>query len=273
MDVREYIRVLKRFRTLVAIGLLAATILAIGSYYRVGLDGATPSLEPRKEEVWQASSTLFLTQKGFPAGRTEQPIVLRKIGNEETPVARYADPGRFTSLAPLYARLANSDAVRRRILNDGNGPLEGKAKAIPTADTSYGALNGLPMISIFGTAPTREGALRTTKRATAAFMDYLSDNQKDAGIAGDKRVLIEVINAPGELTLILPRKKTLPVFVFLAILFATIAVAFVRDNARPALSVQPSSREGDEDSRGVHVPPAPAREEPAASNVRRGRWA
>ena len=195
MDLRQYKRVLLRFRGLVAIGLLAATILAIGSYFKPATDGGRPSLEPRKEEVWQASATLFLTQKGFPAGRTEQPLVVRRIGNEETAVAQYADPGRLASLAPLYARLANSDAVRRRMLKDG--PLEGTAQAIPTADTSYGAVNGLPMISIFGKAPTQERALRVTKRATEAFVAYLSENQDAAGITGDKRVLIEVVNAPG----------------------------------------------------------------------------
>ena len=42
---------LLRFRGLVAIGLLAATILAIGSYFKPATDDGRPSLEPRKEEV------------------------------------------------------------------------------------------------------------------------------------------------------------------------------------------------------------------------------
>ena len=273
MDIREYVRVLRRFRRLVAIGFLAAVGLAAWSYYAPTFDGGLPSMEPRKEELWQASATLFLTQKGFPAGRTEQPLVVRKVGGAETAVAQYADPGRLTSLAPLYARLANSDAVRRRMLKDG--PLEGEAKAIPTADTSYGAVNGLPMISIFGTAPTKERALRITQRNMVAFLDYLSDSQNAADIKGDKRVIVEVVNAPGELKLIAPRKKTLLAFVFLAVLFATIGLAFVLDNAWPAGAVvQPASRQIDHpDAPRVHVPPMPAPQEEAPATVRRRRWA
>jgi hypothetical protein len=233
VDLRVLGGVLARHRFLVVGGVVVGVVLATLAYFKPVMDGGVPSLTPRKAEVWQASETLFLTQSGFPAGRTEQPVIAVKVGNQEAAVARYADPGKFTSLAPLYAKLANSDAVRARAIRAG-GPLPGQARAIPTADTSYGAVNGLPMISVFATAPTKDGALTTARRISNAFQSYLVTSQADAKIPEDKRVLIEVVNKAGDETLLVPRKKTLPIVVLLAILSATVALAFIRENTKPA---------------------------------------
>jgi len=212
-------------------GVVVGVLLALLSYYKPVLNGGVPSLEPRKAETWQASEILFLTQSGFPAGRTEQPVVTVRVGGEETTMARYADPGKFTSLAPLYAQLANSDVVKERAISAG-GPLEGTARTIPTADTSYGAVNGLPMLSVFATAPTRQGARSTAARISSAFRDYIVAEQNAAKIPDNKRIEIEVVNEAGDETLLVPRKKTLPVVVLLAVLSATIALAFMRENTR-----------------------------------------
>lgn len=231
MDLLLYGRVLWRFRFLVAVGTALALALAVLSYYKVSLDGG-PVLSPRKQEIWQAQSTLFLTQPGFPAGRTEQPLILKKVGDQETPVAKYADPGRFTGLAALYARLANGDEVRRRV-ERGNGTPNGDYAAIPVADTSYGAVNPLPMISIFGTAPTPREALEITRKATTTFVSYFTAEQQAATIPNEQQVHLELLNSAGQTQLIVPRKKTLPIVVFLAGLFATVALTFVLENARP----------------------------------------
>ena len=232
MDLRAFAGVLGRHRGIVIGGVVAAVLLAILSYYKPVLDGGVPSLVPRKAETWQASETLFLTQPGFPAGRTQLPVVAVKVGNQETQVSRFADPGKFTGLAPLYAKLANSDAVKTRA--ERAGPLPGKATAIPTADTSYGAINPLPMVTIFSTAPTRDAALKTAARISNAFQGYLLTSQAQAKIPKDDRVEIQVVNEAGDEQLLVPRKKTLPIVVLLAILSATIALAFVRDNTKPA---------------------------------------
>jgi hypothetical protein len=231
MDLRVVMGVLRRHQAIIVVGAIAAVVLATLSYFKPVLDGGLPRLEPRKEEVWQASEVLFLTQPGFPAGRTEQPFVTRRIGDQQTTVARFADPGKFTSLAPLYAQLANSDAVEARAIRAG-GPLPGTAKVIPTADTSYGAVNILPMVTVFATAPLREDAVSTAKRISTAFRGYLVDSQNEANIPVDKRVVIEVVNRAGNETLLVPRKKTLPIVVLLAVLAATVALAFARDNTR-----------------------------------------
>jgi hypothetical protein len=239
VDLRVLGGVLARHRILVVGGVAVGVVLATLSYFKPVMDGGLPKLEPRKAELWQASETLFLTQSGFPAGRTEQPIVVRKVGTEETTVARFSDPGKFTSLSPLYAQLANSDAVRARAVRAG-GPLEGTAKVIPTADTSYGGVNALPMITVFATSPTQKGALSTAARISAAFQGYLVSSQTAAKIPDDKRVRIEVVNKAGDETLLVPRKKTLPIVVLLGVLSATVALAFARENSKRAESAPPA---------------------------------
>lgn len=231
MDLTLYGRVLWRFRFLVVSGTLLATVIAFLSYFEIAFDERTVSY--RQQELWRASSTVFLTQPGFPAGRTEQPLVLREVAGERVPVSKYAEPGRFTGLAPLYARLANSDAVRRRVLQDG-GPLRGAYEAVPTADMTYGAASALPMVTVIGTAPTEPEALAVTRRAVKTFLAYFTEQQDAAQIPADKRVRLEVLNDAGRTEVLEPRKKTLPIVVFLTALFATIALAFLLDNARPA---------------------------------------
>lgn len=243
MDLAVHGRVLWRFRHVAAAGTLLAVILAGLSYYSVGFSGVMPVLTPAKQEVWQGESRLFLTQPGFPAGRTEQPVTVQTVGGVKTAVPKYSDPGRFTGLAPLYASLANSDEVKNLMIRTG-GPLDGKVKAIPAADTTYGSVSGLPMIAIFGTAATPEKALSLARRATDTFVTYMRDRQAQAKIPADKRILIQVLNAPTEATLIVPRKKTLPIVVLVTVLFATVALVFMLDNAlsrRPEEDAEPEA--------------------------------
>jgi capsular polysaccharide biosynthesis protein len=232
MDLRVYRRVMWRFRYLVVLGTVLSLTLAVLSYSKVSFDGGGPTLTPRKLETWQAQSTLFLTQPGFPAGRSEQPVIVKKIAGEETAVPKYSDPGRFTALAGLYARLADSDEVRQRVKRS-LGNVKGAYTVLPTADTSYGAVNGLPMISIFGTAETPGEALYVTQLATRTFLGYFTARQNAAEIPEEQRVQLQLLNAAGQPVLVDPRKKTLPIVVFMAGLFATIALAFVLENARP----------------------------------------
>jgi hypothetical protein len=225
------------------LGTILAITLSFLSYFTVSFD--RQSISPRKQELWRAESTIFLTQPGFPAGRTEQPLVLRKIGGEVTPVPKYAEPGRFAGLAALYARLANSDRVRQRTARD-HGPLKGDYVAAPVADTTYGAASPLPMITMIGTGPTGRDALQVTAGATETFLAYFAEEQDAAEIPVNQRVQLRIVNAAGKIVLLDPRKKTLPIVVFLSAIFATIALAFVLDNARPSRRILATA--GDEDA-------------------------
>jgi hypothetical protein len=218
MDVVLYGRVLWRFRLIVAAGLLLGFVLAILSYYSVSFSGGKPSLTPRKEQVFQAEGTMLLT-----AGTRDTPL----------PGAEY---GTLTGYAPYFAQLANSDAVKARMVAmNGGKPLAGAAKTVPAADTSYGNVTGIPGLSFFGTAADPGEARRVTRLAMSAFTAYFHEQQALAELKPGQRVNLRVVDVPDRTLLIVPRKKTLPIVVFLAITFVTIALAFVLENARPGI--------------------------------------
>jgi hypothetical protein len=145
--------------------------------------------------------------------------------------------GRFVGLAPLYAHIANGTAVEAMVLKRG-GPLEGTYEVIPAADTSYGNVSGLPALTVLGSADTPARALTITRRAATAFIRYLAQRQSQAHIPPSGRVDTQILNVPAPPQLIVPRKKTLPIVVFLGVLCATIATVFALDNARPTAAAQ-----------------------------------
>ena len=198
MDLALYGRVLRRFWWLVLGGLTLAVALAILSVARVSSDG----LSYRSDEVWKSTTTLLLTRKGNT----------------------FAAPTTYSPLTDLYSQLANSDAVRRSMLKAG-AHKDWKITATPVAPTfNPGAV--LPVISLAGEAPTPREAVKATVLGRQAFLDYVSRQKGSAGI--------QVLQNATQPTLAVPRSKTLPIIVFLAMLSATIALAFILENVRPA---------------------------------------
>ncbi len=223
MELALFTRVLWRFRVLVGLGALVGGVLALLSFYSVSLSGGKPTLTHRKAETWQAASTIFLT--------STQPVV------------QYTDPGRYIGLAPLYAQFANSDPVRQATISRC-GRLPAGYTAVPAADTTYGAVNVLPMVNIYGTAATPAIATRMADCATKAYLEYMQSQQVGDRIPKSQRVRMTVINEPSIATsqLIAPRKKTLPIVVFMAVLCATIGLAFILENARLGIRLGGESR-------------------------------
>jgi hypothetical protein len=256
MDLPLYARILWKRRWILALGVLVAVLLAITAYYRIGFDGGVPKLTPRSTETWQSQANVFLTEEGFPAGSR----------------AQYENAARFTGLATLYARLAEGDELQELIEEDGKLP--GELQAAPAIDTTAGAVP-LPIISLFGKSPTASGAEQVAARGLDAFLSYVATKQAEAGIPERQRIEFRVLNAPQPAILIDPRKKTLPVVVFLAVMIAAVAVVFILENASrqrsaAGLDAVPELRPRDtvrrESSDGTSPPPVPqaSREQLAA---------
>jgi hypothetical protein len=257
VDLNAYGRVFRSRWYVVLAGVLLALLLAVLSYYRISTDG---SLTPRKAELWQSQGTLFLTENGFPAGRRTLPLVGQQVAGQVVPVPVYNDPYKYAALASLYAQFAMGDDVRRRIVATG-GPLSGSYSVAATADTTLGRAVSLPAVTVFGKATTPAAARETTLRVMNAFTGFIEQQQRAARIPQKNRVLLQVLNAPEPALLIEGRKKTLPIAVFLAVLFATVAFAFVLDNLR-----RTTSRAASIPTTDVPSPGEPAlREEPAAA--------
>jgi hypothetical protein len=218
MDLALYGRVIWRFRWLVVMGSLLAIFLAVLSVAKISSHG----LSYRKPEVWQSSTTVLLTQKGFPWGRAVIPASQTGAGG---------GPGWLSNLTDLYAQFANSDQVKTLMLRDGASK-NWTLTATPVLATGSSSAS-LPVIALAGLADTPANALRATLVGRAAFLQYVRSQQALAAIPGNERVDLQVLQNTTPPLLLQKRKKTLAIVIFLAAISATIGLAFILENARP----------------------------------------
>jgi hypothetical protein len=242
VDLGVFFRVLWRFKVVVAIGFVLALGLATLSLARVDFKGGSPSLSYRENEQWQSYTTLIISPRGFPWGRSVFSLNF--------------DPSRFATLATIYANLAQSDAVRRIMARDWN-VRQGAIQAQPVLSSpNNSSAPPLPLMTIAATTSSARSSAAVAERATAAFLDFLRAEQSDNGIPANKRVVVDEIKHATPPVLLKGRSKTTPVAVFLAVMIAFIGLAFVLENLRPRV------REVPQDARDDHHDPivaSPAR--------------
>ena len=219
MDLGLFFRVLWRFRLLVALGLVMAFTLTILSVARVDFSGGSPQLVYRQKEQWQSYTTLIISPRGFPYGRTG--------------FSPNDDPSRYGTLATIYSNLAQSDAVRRIMARDSK-IRGGSIVAQPIlASANNSSAPPLPLMTIAATTSTGARAVAIAERATAAFLDFLHSEQSTNGIPKGKRVVVSEIKRATPAVLLKGRSKTTPVAVFLAVMIVCVGLAFMLENLRP----------------------------------------
>jgi hypothetical protein len=230
VDIRLFSSVLWRFKFVVAVGLLAAIMLAVLSAAKVNLN-SSPHFKQRGTEQWASYTTVFVTQQGFPWGRVNgDPNAVAP----STATSGFANPSRFIGLAALFANLADSDPVLQ--LMRKTGPMYGKIEAAPLT-----ALNDptdvLPLISIAGLADSPARAESLVGRATVALKQYVANQQNQNSIKTKNRIELDTVKLPTKAKLLAGPSKTLPLLVFLVVLAATCALAFVLENLKPRVKL------------------------------------
>jgi hypothetical protein len=218
MDLQLYLRVLWRFRLLVAGGVVLATALAILAHVDVSLRGGSPSFTSREGEVWMSQAKIWVTREGFPAGRLA-------TTDEERPGADFA------GLAVLYASLAGSDAVRDLMLREG--PLTGSTEVKAAESGSGSRASSLPFILIEGFASTPRAAVSMADRKMRALMMYIEEQQRADNTPASERVLLKVLVEPDRPQLLASRSLTRPIVIFLTVMIAVLGLAFILENLRP----------------------------------------
>jgi hypothetical protein len=256
MDLAVYLRVMARFWQLLVCGLALAIALAVVSFVRVDFDGVTPQLQYRSHETWVSASTLFVTQEGFPWGRSilDETIRVGENGGPPTFAPRYGDPGRYSGLAQLYAALARGDAVHRLVLRGAPPGARYEPDVVKSADNS----TVLPLIYMKGYGTSAGAAEAIANRAADAFRAYLTREQAKNRIPKAKRVEVVVTSRASPAEVFAARSMARPVFVFLLVVLVFVALAFVLENLRPApISLERQLRPADADS--PEASPAPFR--------------
>jgi hypothetical protein len=244
MDLRRYASVVWRFRIIVAAGLVLAIMLALLSVVRVSSHGLTY----RDSQLWSATMKLKVTQSGCPECRL---YAQRQSGtgdgatNLVSPKEPVVDPARLATLAIYYSQIITSDAVRT--LADRGDGVVGKIIATPDRDAESGVL--LPYIDVLSIGTTANGARLYADRTAQALSSYISAQQRANNVAPSDRAVVQAIVHPRGASVYRARPKTMAIVVFLAVMFATIGLALVLENARPRKrEVDPNARSGSTES-------------------------
>ena len=242
MDFRLYARVLWRFAPLVILGFLLAVALAALSVVHVSRD----SVSYRDQVLWSSTTRIGVTQKGFPWGRllAQEQTLGEAAQNLGIP---QADPNRLNTLAVLYAELATSDPVRNLMRLDGAIPLcdrEGVGgigeqvsdrcgKIVATPVVVGDNRVALPLLDLMAIAPSPRAAVDLAQRSADAFGTYIREQQLANDVPLTDRVVVQQLVRPLPPKVFQPRSKTMPIVVFLAVMFATVCFAFLLENAWP----------------------------------------
>jgi hypothetical protein len=180
----------------------------------------------RSPEIFQAKELLLVSQTGFPWGRATPTV---GDTSKVDPAGAVAAQNRLTSFAVLYAQLANSDPVRRILLRGGFVKRK-DINALPVIQ-SYSSVGPLlPLIEIDGNAPSKAAAISIARRETAAFLEYLQQQQQTAKIPPSQRVVVQLLNRAETAQIVQGRKKTMSVLVFMVVLLGACMAALIRDN-------------------------------------------
>ena len=225
MDFQLYARVLWRFKVLVLVGFLLALTLAALSVVQVSSDG----VKYRQAQFWSSKTRLGVTQIGFPWGRLFAEQSTPGVTQTQTADIPIANPGRFNELAVLYAELATSDPVLRRV--HANPLIGEEVNAVPLSAGGSGTM--LPLIELTAISTSPDRAVQLARRSSNALSAYLRDQQVANKVPASDRVVIEEVLKAKKAEIFRARSKTMPIVIFLAVMFATIGLAFLLENLRP----------------------------------------
>lgn len=226
MNLALYLRVVRRHKIIVGVGLVLAVSLAFLSMVRVSFAQGVHVMY-RNPEIYQAKELLLVSETGFPWGRSTP-----TVGSDSTkpdPAGAVAAQNRLTSIAVLYAQFANGDPVRQILLRDGFVKRR-DVNAVPVIQ-SYSSVGPLlPLIEIDGNGPSKEAAITIARRETNAFLEWLRERQDTAKIPAEQRVVVQELNNASTAQLVQGRKKTMSILVFMVVMLGAFMTALVRDN-------------------------------------------
>jgi hypothetical protein len=224
MELREIVQAVRKHWIVASIGFVIACGLGVTAY------------QFRSDSQYTSTSTIFVTQRGFPYASSTQ-------------AGTGVDPGLLSALAYAYSQLAESDAIRRSI----GAPINSIRGAVLTTG-SFSTGNPLPFIQITGVAKTASGAQVLATAATRALQRYVQSGQSAAATPPSERVQLQVISAPlpGKPVAARTRVVILPGVVFMTILLATLGFIFILENAsrRPEAVTKDDRGPGDSPAHG-----------------------
>ncbi len=247
MDFKLFLGVLKRYKRMVIGGAVFAILLSVLSYGTPGLKGGKPTIIPRGSELWEGDAELLISEAGFPYGRAVQQV--QPANGTTTPSEPIGDFNYMASLSSVYAALANGNSVQHRAATEAGVPLCpstrpcGTVVAAEVDDLSDSV--PLPMVTVTSSGPTAADAARLAGSTISVLQNEVTRQEAAADTPVDQRVELQTVKSGTPATLTQGYSKSIPILVLFAIMSATVALAFIRNNHSED-PVRPTRRRLDE---------------------------
>lgn len=231
MDFKLFLSVVKRYKRMVISGIVLAIVLSVLSYGTPSLKGGKPTVIPRGSAIWQGDAELLISQAGFPYGRAVTQVTPGKASTPSQPIGDYNN---MASLSPVYAALANGNSVQHQAAAQAGVTLCpstrpcASVKAAEVDDISNGV--PLPLITVTSSAPTAVDAAKLAASTVSVLRGDVTQQQAAAGTPADQRVQLQTLQSGSPATLAQGPSKSIPILVLFAIVSASIALAFIRNN-------------------------------------------
>jgi hypothetical protein len=175
-------------------------VLTFFAIFSVSFSG--PLVSFRQQDVYEGSGTLLLAS-GLAEFGPPQPQVEREL----------------LAKVPLYAQIANSDAVRR--LASEGGRVTGSYRAEPVVDPRQHWRPYLPFIRITGTGHSAAQATAIARSASKALVRYVDASTRRG--KPSQRFKLEVVELPQKAVIVGSRNLALPLVAF-GLLMAMLAL-------------------------------------------------
>jgi hypothetical protein len=212
MDLRLFWAVTKRFKRVAIGGFVAAVILAILAYGTPGPHGLTP----HGSVTWESQAQLLITQSSGAYNRANPQAITAGL------------PGYISGQSPVYAQIANGDAVQSAVRA---AKIPGLVEAQEGVDPLTGAY--MPWITLTATAPTASDAVKLSQRTVTVLQNYLLHEEEAGGVPESQRISLQVVKSGMPPEIAASPKPTIAILVFIAIISATIMVMFSLENHDP----------------------------------------
>ena len=223
MELRDLAGIVRRRWLVALVGLVLAIGLGFVTYLK------------RSDNSYTSTTTVFVTQQGFPFA-------------SPTTSGTGVNPGELSTLAFLYAQIAQSDSILRSI----GAPFNSISATVATSG-AFGSGNALPFINLTGTATTAGEAQQLATSVTSALRRYVIAGEQAANTPAGQRVDLQVLNAAprGKPVAARTRVVILPGVVFLTVILVFLGFIFMLENMSKPRETKVEPRPADELARGV----------------------
>ncbi|GAA4163126.1 hypothetical protein GCM10022286_23130 [Gryllotalpicola daejeonensis] len=262
MDVPQYLRVLWRYKWLLAVGVVIAAMAAMVAGFTL-VDG---KLVSRTTQQYTAATTVML-------GSADQSIYTdQQVGPTQAP----GQPVQQTNLAQtavIYAYLISGDTIKHQVeAKIGTFGQDDLLTAVsrttqPAGNEQFPGKYALPMINIVGESDSAARAETISRTAADAFKGYVVAQQVHSKVAPSDRIQITTITSGAAeavegsnpaIPIAITGAGVLLVFVALAFVLYNIALSRERQRARRARAARASIPELDSEPSPAALPAASA---------------